>query len=218
MKIQRVQNNYVNYGKSTNYNKRQNIFYNSSISFQSRKPQLITISPDSFKSENAKKIYSKILKYYQLIGKEGSIKDVKLLHEKINDFSSKPPFIYYVDADVCLSINKNDRNSNIKLYHKYQNTKKQDALILNAILDKNGQMFRGEFFPENLVFERDGKNVRRMYSNFSGDNYLPVGNNDREWSCLGKPKPSAEELIEDSEKGAFEIFIELARLKTSIMK
>ena len=123
-----------------------------------------------------------------------------------------------MDADVCLSITKNDRNSTIKLYHKFLNSKKNDALILNASLDKNGQMFKGEFFPENLVFERDGKNIRRMYSNFKGDKYIPVGDNDREWwRYLGKSKPSSEELIEESEKGAFEIFIELARLKTSIV-
>lgn len=214
MQVHKIQNYY----DKQNYAKKQNILNNSNISFQSGNAKLAAISADSFKSECAKKIYSKIQRYFQIIGNGGSVKDVKLLHEKIHDFSSKPPYVFNVDADVCLSITKNDRNSTIKLYHKFLNSKKNDALILNASLDKNGQMFKGEFFPENLVFERDGKNIRRMYSNFKGDKYIPVGDNDREWwSYLGKSKPSSEELIEESEKGAFEIFIELARLKTSIV-
>ena len=211
MQIQRVQINYSNYNK-------QNILNNAEINFSGAKQKLVPISSDSFKSESAKKLYSKIQRYFQTIGESGSVKDVKLMNEKLREFHSDYPYMFNnVDADVCLSINKGDRNSNIKLYHKYQNAQKKDVPIFNATIDKNGQMFVGEFFPKNLMFERNGKNIRRMYSNFSEDKYLPIGNSDKEWSCLGKPKLSSERLIYDSEKGAFEIFIELARLKTSIL-
>ena len=56
-----------------------------------------------------------------------------------------------------------------------------------------------------------------MYSAIRCDSYLPVGGNDKEWSCLGKENLSSHTLIDDSDKSAFDIFIELARLKTSIM-
>lgn len=215
MQIQRVQSNYNN--RFTNFNRNQNISSTNNIGFQGGKQQLVAISADSFKSESAKKLYTKIQRYFKLIGDYGSIKDTKLFSETINDFMYKPPFMTKVEADVCLSINKGDKNSNIKLYHKYSNIKKNDDVIFEATLDKNGQMISGHFLPaDNLVFERDKRNTRRMRSNFSGDTFLPVGGNDREWSCLGGKKPSSELLIEESEQGAYEIFLELARLKTAI--
>ena len=36
------------------------------------------------------------------------------------------PYIIDVDSDVCLSVNKGDRNSNLKLYHKFSDVKKND--------------------------------------------------------------------------------------------
>lgn len=81
-------------------------------------------------------------------------------------------------------------------------------------------MFNGRFLPvKTLNFERDKRNTRRMFSNFTGITYMPVGGNDRDWSCLdtlGSRKLSSYGLVDESEKGAFEIFIELARLKTSL--
>lgn len=201
MKVQRIQN-------------MSNI---QSIGFQGGKQRLIPISADSFRSEYTKKLYSKIQKYFQLIGDSGNIKEVKLLHEKKHCSISKMPYIIDVDADVCLSVNKGDRNSNLKLYHKFSDGKKNDELMFDVTLDKNGQMIRGQFFPQTVSFVRDKGNIRRMYSAIHGDSYLPVGSNDREWSCLGKENLSSHTLTDDSEKSAFEIFIELARLKTSIM-
>ena len=208
MQVQRIQNN--------NYNK-QNMYHCSSIGFQGGKQQLISISADSFHSEYTKKLYSKIQKYFQMIGDSGNIKEVKLLHEKKHCCTSKMPYIIDVDADVCLSVNKGDRNSNLKLYHKFSDGKRNDELMFDVTLDKNGQMIQGQFLPQTLSFVREKGNVRRMYSTLSGDSYLPVGNNDREWSCLGKKNLSSHTLIDDSDKSAFEIFIELARLKTSII-
>ena len=217
MQVQRVQNNYIN--KPVNYDRKQNISNMQNISFQGGKQQLIAIAGDSFKSESAKKLYSKIKRYFQLIGKSGSIKDTKLLHEKTHYFSTKYPYMIDAEADVCLSINKGEKNSKIKLYHKYTDSSKNDDLILEATLDRNGQMVNGQFLPESLFFERSNRNLRRIYSDF-GKTYFPVGENDREWNYLGDKIPSANSPIyqyDDSVQGAFEIFIELARLNTSIM-
>ena len=215
MQVQRVQNNYIN--KSVNYSRQQNISNIQSIGFKGGKHRLISISADSFNSEYTKKLYSKIQKYFQLIGNSGNIKEVKLLHEKKHYNISKMPYNIDVDADVCLSVNKGDRNSNIKLYHKFSDDKINDKLIFDVTLDKNGQMIQGQFLPQTVSFVREKGNVRRMYSDIRKALYLPVGSNDREWSCLGKENLSSHTLIDDSEKSAFEIFIELARLKTSIM-
>ena len=95
-------------------------------------------------------------------------------------------------------------------------------MILDVTLDKNGQMINGQFMSEggHWSFERGKNNIRRMNDLF-GNAYLPVGNNDREWSCLGnKISPSDKtKYIQfwESVQGAFEIFLELARLKTVIM-
>ena len=215
MQIQKIQNNYIN--NSVNYSRKQNISNIQSIGFQGGKQRLISISANSFHSEYTQKLYSKIQKYFQLIGNSGNIKEVKLLHEKKHYHISKMPYITDVDADVCLSVNKGDRNSNLKLYHRFTDGNKKNEFIFDVTLDQNGQMIQGQFFPQTVSFVRDKGNVRRMYSATRGDSYLPVGSNDREWSCLGKENLSSHTLIDDSEKSAFEIFIELARLKTSIM-
>jgi hypothetical protein len=219
MQVQRVQNNCINI--SANYTGKQNIPNINNISFRAGRQKLIAIATDSFNSESAKKMYPKIQKYYNLIGEYGGIKDIKLLQGKVHDYSSKPPFINYVDANVCLSINKREKNSIVKLYYKYFDTKKKDATIFEATLDKNGQMINGQFLIlDNLLFERDKRNMRRMYSSSTGITYMPVGGNDKEWYCMdtiGSKKLSPKYLIDDSEQGALEIFLELARLKTSIM-
>jgi hypothetical protein len=214
MQVQRVQNNYINTTGRKQYI--QNI---QNIGFQGGKQQLIAISADSFKSESAKKLCLKMQRYFQMIGKSGSIKDTKLLHEKTHYFSSKSPYIIESEADVCLSINKGEKNSKIKLYHKYADPQKSDDAILDVTLDKNDQMVNGHFLPQSLFFERSSKNLRRMHSAFE-KTYLPVGGNDKEWSYLGDKIPSANNqiyLYDDSVQGAFEIFLELARLNTSII-
>jgi len=215
MLVQRIQNSY-------NVNRKQNISNTHNINFQAGKPLLTAVSTDSFHSESAKKLYTKIQRYFQLIGKEGCIKDKKLLHETTHYFTSKPPFVIEAETDVCLSINKRERNSNIKLYHKYSEPQKNDNLIFEATLDKNGQMIHGHFLApgDSLSFERDKRNLRRMHSIY-GEVYVPVGGNDREWSYLSKTLSSSEKSkytqFDDSIQGAFEIFLELARLKTAIV-
>ena len=74
MQIQKVQSNFNN-----NFYRRQNLPNIQNINFQSNKQQLTAISTEAFNSESTKKLYSKIQKYFQLIGKEGSIKDKKFL-------------------------------------------------------------------------------------------------------------------------------------------
>ena len=61
MQVQRVQSSYNNYNK-------RNIYNTSSIGFKGGKQQLISITADSFSSEYTKKLYSKIQKYFKLIG------------------------------------------------------------------------------------------------------------------------------------------------------
>jgi len=203
------------------FNSKQKTFNTTNnIGFQGVKRNLIAISADSFKTESAQKIYSKIQRYFQLIGEFGSIKDCKILPEKTKVKLSKFPFTMDADANVCLTINKGERNSIIKLYHKYSDAKNKDADIFEVVLDKNGQMINGQFLPyDNLLFERNNNNIRRMYSPLYGETFLPVGGNDREWLCTttseGK-RLSLYNLTDNTEQGAFEIFLELARLKTVI--
>ena len=209
MRVQAIYNSYNNYNK-------RNINV-SSIGFQGGKQKLIAISADSFSSEYTKNLYSEIQKYFRLVGESGNIKEVKLLHEKKHCCIPHEPYMVDVDADVCLSVNKGDRNSNLKLYHKFSDGKRNNELMFDITLDKNGQMIRGQFLPETLLFNRDKGNIRRMYSSVRGVSYMPVGGNDREWSCLGRKNLSSTTLIDDSEKSAFEMFIEFARLKTAMI-
>ena len=221
MQIQKIHYNYnniVNSGKNQNTSS----FYN--VSFEGGKQKLISISTDSFKFESTKKIYSKIQKYLKLIGNEGSIENIKVMSDKWSyTFTLTDVKNLGEEADLLLSINKKSDKAHINLSRKFSDKQKK-MTVLEALFDKNGQMINGSFFPEHLQFERNGANVRRMIR--KGKQYLPVGTNDKEWDFLGQRVGSniKEDFVynrtvleeDNSAGGAFEIFLEFARLKTSI--
>lgn len=215
MRVQKIQN--VSSKKFTNVENRHNVSKIHNINFQANAQRLTALSADSFKSESAKLIFLKVQKYYKLLGEYGNIKDVKILHEKLHSLSSRQPCENNVEADLCLEISKMERNSNLKLYHQYINSKKKNVVVLDATFNKNGQMINGAFLPaENLLFERSNNNARQMYSNFHKAFYSPNRNRGKDWLYLGSAL-SSDKLIEESEKGVFEIFLELAKLRTSII-
>ena len=110
-------------------------------------------------------------------------------------------------------------NIHINLYRESYTQPKNETL-LDVLLNKDGQMIEGRFPSKHLSFERYGANVRRMTC--FGKQYLPVSGNDRAWSCLGKGMIGrGEDMLGKDESticGAYELFIELARLHTSIYK
>ena len=222
MQVQKIHytcNNITNSSK----NKNTSSFYN--VSFEGGKQKLISISTDSFKFECAKKIYSKMQKYLKLIGNSGSIENIKVMSDKWTYTYTLIDVFKHLgeEADLLLSINKKPDKTHINLSRKLPD-KQMKMTVLDAIFDKNGQMINGSFTPEHLQFERNGANVRRMIR--KGKQYLPVGTNDKEWDFLGQRVGSniKEDFVynrtileeDNSVGGTFEIFLELARLKTSI--
>lgn len=200
----------------------------ASVDFRAKKLQFVSVSPVDFKKEASKKLYSNIQKFIKLVGDSGSIKDAVIMREKGRYFNSKTIDFFDADANILLSINKTKDNMHLNLKRKYSETSK-GVVLLDATFNKDGQMVQGKFPLENMNFERYGANVRRMVRD-NGTVYKPVDGNDREWDSLGGRFPSASDefkfygrpinsIEEDtSDGGAFEIFIELARLYTSILK
>lgn len=202
-----------------NYNQTEpkNSFGFSKVNFQAVKPELIPVLTDSFKTETAKKLYTKIQKFLKLIGDSGSIKDVKILSEEGIYYNHRINNEFYSKADIFLSINKNIDTSNLYLLQKYPENPK-GVILLDATFNKAGQMVKGYFPPEYLYFERNcakGANVRRMGYCNSDSKLLPIGGNDREWHGW---LPNRVLNHDNSTAGAYEIFIEFARLYTSIFK
>lgn len=175
----------------------------SSVNFNGVNQKLIPVNVDSFKTETAQKMYSKIQKYFQLIGREGSMKNIKIMDGDIACYES----------DVILSINKTIDKSKIRLAKKcYDN---EDGItILEATFNKDGQMVLGELPSATLHFERTKPNVRRMRDD--SFTYLPMRQNDKEWSANGRKPHGIFYFKDDSD--AYDIFIELGRLNTSILK
>lgn len=182
----------------------------SEVNFHGAKQKLISVNTDSFRTENAKKIYSKIQKYLKLLNKEGSIKNVKILHENRN---GKELYVLR-ESDILLSINRSPDNFKLKLSQKYDDYS-HESTLLEANFDKNGQMFLGDYFETQLHFERTNSNIRRMTS--QGETYFPVGQNDKEWRSNVRTIGTTS-LIDCASDGVYEIFLELARLYTSILK
>lgn len=191
------------------------------INFKAGKSQLIPVEINSFKTETAKKLYLKIRKYFLLIGDNGSIKNANIMHfvvpdEKLNYFSRK-----ISGTDTLLSINRKSDVSTMHIVQKYPNSFIPDTTIMYATFDKNAQMISGQFLSGGLSFERSKGNIRRMQRGPNRNIYMPVGGNDREWDFGGYRIPSTNSTIlmdDDPFSGMFEIFIELARLKTSLLK
>ena len=181
--------------------------------------KLIPISLDTFKRDSAKTLYSKIRQYVNLIGQNGTIdKEFRIMSEK----SSIPDSNYFLnkDADVFMTIKRADKDLHINLTRRTVD-KSNNMVLLEATLNKDGQMINGRYPLHHLTFERYGANVRRMKK--YGEQYLPIAENDREWDFCGKRltgSPSDIRSIngDDCVGGAFEVFMELARLHTSVLK
>lgn len=197
MQITPVSFNYNNY----NQMKLSNV---SSINFQGLPQKLIPVDSNSFSTEFAPKLYSKMKKYFHVIGSEGSIKNVKILNGNYETY----------EPDVFLSINKNPNKSKIRLSLKYNG--KGDFTLLDAIFNKDGQMVLGELPDDSLHFERSNRNIRRLVHN--NCTYLPVGKSDKDWDANGRRIRSNLPIDNCVKDGAYEIFMELARLNTSILK
>lgn len=180
----------------------------STINFNGAKSKFIPVNTDSFNSETAKKLYSQIQKYIQIIGREGNIKNVKIMNENTN---SVLPY----KSDVLLSIDRTADNLKLKLSQKFKGDT-SDFTILEANFDKNGQMISGFLPDKSLKFERTNRNIRRINDNES--TFMPVGGNDKDWNVYGKRIDNITYLKNSVENGVYEIFMELSRLNTSILK
>ena len=179
-----------------NYNRINTKSNTSSVSFEG---YLKSVNIDSFKTETAKKIFAKTKKYLQLIGNEGTFKNQKILSK-----------VGLAEEDVYLSVDKTALSTKIRL------SGSKDSTLLEAYFNEKGQMIIGNHFNNDLYFERSGKNIRRIKNN--GYTYMPVGNSDKDWDCFGKKLDTHIFRGEDPSYAAYEIFMELAKLKTSIFR
>lgn len=146
------------------------------------------INPSSFKNDSTRILYTKIKKYLQLLGSIGKIKDIPL---------SK-------SGDIFLSINKDIDKTNIRV------TTNNCKNFIDANFNKDGQMTIGDI--GNFHFERSNKNKRIIQTPY-GD-YTPHGYDDRKWGLTDDG--SIEYVSKDDP--LLEIFLEFARLYTSIFK
>lgn len=194
---------------------------NPSVSFKGIGQPLVAVSEEAFNSTTAQKLYSKIQKYFRLIGENGRVENVKVLNETSRYYDSTARVLdgFDSEADVFMSITRNNQAANLNLSRKYKNSTREPFILFNADFDKNGQMVNAKFPLEGLRFERTGNNVRRIYRDKRI--YMPVSGNDKAWEHNGRELLAGDYRVyanDDSTKGAFEIFMELARLFTSIYK
>ena len=183
----------INYNSYRSYKIQPNI-KTQAVNFQGIK-NLQAIDINSFKNDGTKLLYGKIKKYLQIIGNIGKVENVPL---------NKSDGIF-------LSINKNTDKTNILIKNEY------DQNLMNANFNKDGQMTVGDL--EEFHFERTGKNKRTIQTPYA--TLKPHGYDDREFGS------SALKIIAytSPEKDAYyprlslyELFMEFARLHTSIFK
>ncbi len=194
---------------------------NSSNTIMTDTPRLVSISTDSFSRDTAKKLYLGISKYIRLAGKNGSFKEARIMTEKgIRDNPNVPALAK--EADILLSLNRTGENMHLTLARKNFDKSKNDILF-DVLVNKDGQMIEGRYPLEHMTFERRGANVRRLKKHNS--QYLPIAGNDREWNCNGTRISGVcgDNLWyagreDNAISGAFEIFMEMARLHTSVLK
>ncbi len=175
--------------------------------------EFIPINEDSLCTKTGVKLLKKIKLYLQRIGKEGKVPEVTVHTETERLFDNG---FYDVDSKTLLSMNKGANTTHLCLTKKYSN-ETNSSVLLDAIFDKNGQMEKGRCPSHGLSFERGGRNIRRMKRH--NDNYMPISGNDREWDCCGNRLPSVTKSNkDDANAGCYELFLEFARLYTSIFK
>ena len=184
----------------------------SSVSFSGIRRALTTVAPENFKSDTAKKLFSQIHKYCQILKTGGSLNEVKILSEDLDFLNYKTMQDFTTKVDTLLSIKSDSEKALIKLYRRYQDKTKH--CLMEAQLDKKGQMVKGMHHYGRLRFERNKNNIRRLYSYDA--KLLPYGDNDKEWGLSKDILPIRHQRGDNSSTGVFEIFIELARLYTTM--
>lgn len=129
-------------------------------------------------SESSQKLFNKLSTYYKRIP----------ANSKVNN----PVRMNLEGNSVGFTIDKTMSNGRTKIILKdmLEEGKDFSARIpkqssLQIVLDKNGQMINGDLcshlgfgVSDHVVFERTGKNVRRM--TYGGTSYMPVGG-DTHW-------------------------------------
>ncbi len=197
-----------------NNNKQKAISNVSALKFSGIRQPLIAIATEDLKTETAKKLFTRIHKYCQMTKNGGNISDIKILNENLKFYNRYRFEDFTTSVDTLMSIKNDSEKGVLRLYRMYPNKAKQ--CVFEAQLDKNGQMVRGMYKYGNLQFERNKDNVRRLKVN--NNQRLPHGDNDREWGLTTEILPIYQQYEDDSTRGMLEIFIELARLYTSVYK
>ena len=178
----------------------------SQVNFTGTVQRLIPADTNSFETETAKKIYSQIQKYLKVIKTEGVIRNIKILDAQELQLPS----------DVFLSIDKKAQDCKLILSQK-SNCSNDFVSLLEAKFNEHGQMITGSFPGRQLSFSRTSRNVRRILDPYT--THRPYGGNDKEWGAYAvKMIGSSRPLMESANDGAYEIFMELSRLYTSIYK
>ena len=211
MQIQPI--NYVKYNSDKIMQK--NPSFADKVSFSGGKQQLEAVVTDNFKTETAKKLFTTMQKYYKMLSGGGRINEVKILSENLEFYNYKTNEKFSSVVDTLMSIQKNPQLTIIRLYRMYPNKFKH--CIFDAVFDSDGQMTEGEYKIPKIKFERKNGNIRRM--EYLSGSILPYGDNDREWVGLSAEcLPIYQRYGDNSTRGMYEIFIELARLYTTLNK
>lgn len=193
----------------------------SDVNFTGGKQMLIAVKTEDFQTEAAKKLFKTIHSCFQRIGNNGNISDLKILSEEL-EFYNKRTARYKVEkfttkVDTMLAIQKDPKKATLRLYRRYPNNKQH--CVLEAQLDENGQMINGRYQFGHLRFERTNGNSNNLRRMFCDDHpMLPHGDNDREWGITAEILPVLHRYGDNSTRGMYEIFLELARLHTSLYK
>lgn len=188
--------------------------YASMVNFNGGKQSLVAISTNDFKTNTAKKLYSAIHKFFQIVGDSGNIEEVKILSENLEFYNKYKTEKFTTNVDTLMSIQKNVDKAILKLYRQYPSKKKH--CVFEAEFDKDGKMVQGQYNIAHLKFERGNDNIRRI--KLGDTTLLPHGYNDREWGLDPRILPALHRSGDNSTRGMYEIFIELARLYTTMYK
>ena len=205
----------INYEQSYFYKKlHNNTSYASKVNFNGGKQSLVAIATDDFKTNTAKKLYSAIHKFFQKVGDSGNIEEVKILSENLEFYNKYKKEKFTTNVDTLMTIQKNVDKAILKLYRQYPSKKKH--CVFEAEFDKDGKMVQGQYNIAHLKFERGKDNIRRIQ--FGDTTLLPHGYDDREWGLDPRILPALHRCGDNSTRGMYEMFIELARLYTTLYK
>lgn len=202
----------IKYNNNFNVMTQRNVLRTSYVSFCGGKQQLVQIKPEDFSTEAATKMFRQISKIFEFLKDGGNINDVRILSEELKFVNRKTGEDFKSKIDILMSIKKDSNKALLTLHRMYPNKRKH--CVLEAQLDKYGQMTNGQYHLGHLNFERKNNNLRRMELNDC--TIFPDGKNDREWGITANILPPGQEYGDNSSVGMLEIFLELARLHTTM--